>query len=50
MSLTVDPPDLSVTVEDPHGDAALHLVRSLSAELGARYGDDGSGAFSPADV
>jgi GNAT superfamily N-acetyltransferase len=50
MSLTVDPPNLFVTVEDPHGDIALHLVRSLSAELGARYGGDGSGAFSPADV
>lgn len=50
MSLTVDPPDLSVTVEDPHSDAALRLVGNLSAELGERYGDDGSGAFNPDDV
>ncbi len=50
MSLIIDPPDLSVTVADPYSDAALRLVRNLSAELGERYGDDGSGAFSPADV
>ena len=50
MSLTIDPSALSVTVEDPHSDAALRLVENLSAELGERYGDDGSGAFSPADV
>ncbi|MFL7792531.1 MAG: GNAT family N-acetyltransferase [Anaerolineae bacterium] len=39
-----------VTVEDPHGDAATRLIRNLSAELGERYGDDGSGAFSPDDM
>jgi GNAT superfamily N-acetyltransferase len=39
-----------VTVEDPHSDAATRLIKNLSAELGERYGDDGSGAFSPDDV
>jgi len=42
--------EISVTVEDPHSDAAARLIRNLSAELGERYGDDGSGAFSPDDV
>jgi putative acetyltransferase len=39
-----------VAVESPHGADALALIRSLSAELGARYGDDGAGAFKPGDV
>jgi GNAT superfamily N-acetyltransferase len=42
--------EISVTVEDPYSDAAACLIGNLSAELGARYGDDGSGAFSPDDV
>ncbi|MFN2270444.1 MAG: GNAT family N-acetyltransferase [Anaerolineae bacterium] len=42
--------EVSVIVEDPHGDAAARLIKNLSAELGERYGDDGSGAFSPDDV
>jgi putative acetyltransferase len=42
--------EVSVAVEDPHSDAATRLIGNLSAELGARYGDDGSGAFSPDDV
>lgn len=42
--------EISVTVEDPHDDAATCLIRNLSTELGERYGDDGSGAFSPDDV
>lgn len=46
----VDDSEIRVTVEDPHGAAATHLIKNLSAELGARYGDDGSGAFSPDDV
>ncbi len=41
-----------VTVEDPTTPDALALIRLLSAELAAAYNflDDGSGAFSPADV
>jgi GNAT superfamily N-acetyltransferase len=39
-----------VTVESPYSDAAWRLIERLSAELGERYGDDGAGAFSPADV
>jgi len=39
-----------VTVESPHSADALALIRALSAELGARYGDDGAGAFKPGDV
>jgi len=42
--------EIVVTVESPHGADALALIRSLSAELGARYGDDGAGAFKPSDV
>jgi GNAT superfamily N-acetyltransferase len=42
--------NLVITVEEPtHPDAAL-LIQHLSAELGALYGDDGSGKFAPADV
>lgn len=42
--------DIAVSIEDPYSSMALLLVERLSAELGGRYGDDGSGAFSPADV
>jgi putative acetyltransferase len=42
--------ELSVTVENPYSEAGARLIENLSAELGARYGDDGSGAFSPDDV
>lgn len=41
---------VSVTVENPYSEAAARLIENLSAELGARCGDDGSGAFSPDDV
>jgi putative acetyltransferase len=41
---------VSVTVESPYSDAASCLIGNLSAELGERYGDDGCGAFSLADV
>jgi GNAT superfamily N-acetyltransferase len=44
------PVQILVTVEDPYGDAATCLIKNLSTELGARYGADGSGAFSPDDV
>jgi GNAT superfamily N-acetyltransferase len=42
--------DAIVRVEDVTHPDSLRLIRHLSADLGARYGDDGSGAFSPADV
>jgi putative acetyltransferase len=42
--------EVSVTVENPYSEVAARLIENLSAELGARYGDDGSGAFSPDDV
>jgi putative acetyltransferase len=42
--------EVSVTVEDPYGEVTAHLIENLSAELGARYDDDGSGAFHPDDV
>jgi putative acetyltransferase len=41
---------IEVNVESLHSADALALIRDLSAELGARYGDDGAGAFKPADV
>jgi GNAT superfamily N-acetyltransferase len=41
---------IEVNVESPHSADALALIRDLSAELGARYGDDGAGAFKPGDV
>jgi GNAT superfamily N-acetyltransferase len=42
--------EISVTVENPHSEAATRLIENLSTELGARYGDDGTGAFRPEDV
>jgi len=42
--------NLTISTADPTSPQAEYLIRLLSAELGARYGDDGSGAFSPADV
>ena len=42
--------DLWLTIEDPLHTDARALVRHLSSELAARYGDDGSGAFAPAEV
>jgi putative acetyltransferase len=46
------PERLPVTVqpENPFSVEAARLIEQLSAELGWRYGDDGSGAFAPADV
>ena len=41
---------VSVTREDPSGPAATRLIAALSAELGGRYGDDGTGGFRPDDV
>lgn len=42
--------EVSVTVESSYSEVAARLIENLSTELGARYGDDGSGAFSPGDV
>lgn len=39
-----------VTAEDPHCQIGLRLIGNLSTELAERYGDDGTGAFSPEDV
>ena len=41
---------VSVAAEDPAGPEAAQLTAELSAELGARYDDDGGGAFVPADA
>jgi predicted secreted protein/GNAT superfamily N-acetyltransferase len=41
---------LSVSYEDPTQPEVTLLIQHLSAELGPRYGDDGSGSFSLADV
>ena len=42
--------DIKVAIENPHSDDARLLIARLSAELGALYNDDGSGAFSPDDI
>jgi ribosomal protein S18 acetylase RimI-like enzyme len=41
---------LALNEDDPDSPDARLLIQHLSAELGALYGDDGSGAFSPDDV
>ncbi|HZU37063.1 MAG TPA: GNAT family N-acetyltransferase [Gemmataceae bacterium] len=41
---------LVLAEEDPDSAAARVLIQHLSAELGALYGDDGSGAFRSEDV
>jgi putative acetyltransferase len=41
---------ITVTSENPHDAICIDLVRELSAELGAIYGDDGTGLFTPDDV
>ncbi len=50
MSKPDDTKDVIVSIENPHSNDARLLIKRLSAELGARYGDDGSGAFSPDDI
>ena len=50
MSNESNTTDITVRIENPHSKDALLLIERLSAELGARYGDDGSGAFSPDDI
>lgn len=42
--------DLTVATADPAGLEATQLLAELSAELGARYDDDGGGAFVPAEA
>jgi putative acetyltransferase len=42
--------EIRVALEDPSGPAGALLIQDLSAELGAMYGDDGSGDFAAADV
>jgi hypothetical protein len=41
---------IAVTIESPLREESLSLIQKLSAELGQRYGDDGAGAFTPADA
>lgn len=41
---------LTVEIEDPTGPDAEELIRQLTAELGALYGYEVAGRFSPADV
>ncbi|MEL6308011.1 MAG: GNAT family N-acetyltransferase [Chloroflexota bacterium] len=41
---------ITIRAENPHSDISKKLVEALSADLGARYDDDGAGAFSPDDV
>jgi GNAT superfamily N-acetyltransferase len=45
MAMTV-----TITTEDPHSAVCVQLIADLSAELGARYGDDGTGLFKPDDA
>lgn len=44
--------EVMITIEQPYSADAALLIARLSAELAARYdfADDGSGAFTPADV
>jgi GNAT superfamily N-acetyltransferase len=41
---------LVLETEHPRSADAARLIELLSAELGERYGDDGTGHFSPEDV
>lgn len=41
---------IRLTLEDPFNAVCGQLIAELSAELGARYGDDGMGDFTPADA
>lgn len=42
--------EINVTKESASSADAKLLIKELSDELGARYGDDGSGAFKPDDT
>jgi len=42
--------ELVLATEDPRSADAARLIDLLSAELGQRYGEDGSGHFQPEDV
>jgi GNAT superfamily N-acetyltransferase len=41
---------ICISLEDPFSAMCAQLIAELSAELGALYGGDGAGAFTPADV
>jgi putative acetyltransferase len=41
---------IDVRSENPNSEIAITLIQELSRELGATYGDDGEGAFTPNDV
>jgi GNAT superfamily N-acetyltransferase len=41
---------LTITAVSPYESVAEELIAELSAELGALYGDDGTGLFQPEDV
>jgi len=42
--------EITLSLESAHSEDALLLIEHLSMELGARYGTDGSGGFSPYDT
>ena len=50
MASSGETQEIRVAIESPHSPAARLLIERLSADLGARYGDDGSGSFSPDDI
>jgi len=51
MSKNISSDTITIAAEDPRSDAATLLMKNLSAELGAIYGNDGgAGSFSPDDV
>lgn len=49
-AMSKSPDGIIVTTESPYSESAQQLTAHLSADLGARYGDDGSGSFSPDDA
>ena len=50
MTMPPDTDDLRIEAVDIRSPEAAALIASLSRELGERYGDDGSGSFTPEDV
>jgi ribosomal protein S18 acetylase RimI-like enzyme len=50
MAEHLDPADVRIEPTDARDPEAAELIGRLAQELGALYGDDGSGNFSPADV
>lgn len=41
---------ITIKEENPHSALSARLISELSNELGKRYGDDGTAAFTPDDV